>query len=86
MDKDSDPVTVTLSRAEAQAVKRVLFVGMPTERHPEAVRAALLKVERALEPVPAPDPATFVVKVPDPKRTKPWPEMKSAQEISADDA
>lgn len=70
MSKDSDPVTVTLPREEWRQV--LLWL-------PESV-SGWAGIKRQLDPVPAPDPATFKVKVPNPRRTKPWPELKSSQD------
>lgn len=79
MSKDSDPVTVTLTRDEWQVVKRALKSAVGTEPWP-ALHGCQRAIERALEPVPAPDPATFRVVAPDPRRKGPWPELKSSQD------
>lgn len=79
MTKDSDPVTVTLTRKQWKDVKRTLYANAFD-------KTVLLTIKRALEPVAAPDPATFEVEAPDPKRTKPWPVLKSSQEANADRA
>lgn len=79
MTNDSDPVTVTFSRVEAETVKRMLLVGFPADREPAIAQSALLRLTRAMEPVPAPDPRAPIV-APDPRRTKPWPALKSSQD------
>lgn len=89
MTKDSDPVTVTLPRARWRVVERVLHEHAKTDRQADVspggdLIQSLVGIRHALNPASAPDPATFQVVEPDPKRTKPWPELKSSQD--ADDA
>lgn len=71
MTKDSDPVSVTLTRAEWKAVKRTLYANAFD-------KTVLLKIKHALDPVPVPDPRAPIVP-PKPKGDG-WPVLKSAQD------
>jgi hypothetical protein len=83
MTKDSDPVTATLSRAEWEMIYSLLR-GWGATRPVADRLVAADRVQAALNPPAAPDPATFEVKVPDPERKGPWPELKSSQDATRD--
>lgn len=71
MTSDSDPVSVTLTRAEWQAVKRTLYAN----GHDVSV---LQRIKYALDPLPAPDPYGPIV--PGVPKGQGWPVLKSAKD------